>query len=213
MGALYSQKETSPETDIVRPRSYMKAVTRLLALLSGSLAKQHIYLWLPQRTLRWEFNWKKKEILASESSVEQSPKNCVSSVVLHAFSKRLSSPGAWHSRLWTALLISQRPIPGPPVHSGRKWMCVPVSARRAWPLLCLWGTKADCSLVSGLPHHCLQGPKDFSKVGLLRTDEFFLLLQLPTFPLFSFFPVKPPSWWPTATLSEVVKVNLDPYIN
>lgn len=45
MGVLYLQKETLLETGIVRPRSYMKAVTRLLAWLSDSLAKLHTYLW------------------------------------------------------------------------------------------------------------------------------------------------------------------------
>lgn len=167
----------------------MKAVTRLLAWLSDSLAKLHTYLWWPRRTSRWEVNWKKWDsnlqiALASESSSERSPKPCVSSLVLYAFSERLSSPGAGHSWMWIALFISQRPLPGSPVHCGGKWLCVPLSARWTWPLLCLRGTKADCSLVSGVPHHCLQGPKDFSKVGLLGTDEFFLLLQLPAFPLF-----------------------------
>lgn len=189
MGALYLQKEISLETGTVRPRSYMKAVTQLLALLSDSLARLHICSWWPQRTSRWEVNRKTwgsdfQIALASEASLEQSPKPCVSSVVLYAFSERLSSPGAGHSRLWIALFISQRPLPGSPVHCGREWMRVPLSARRTWPLLCLRGTKADCSLVSGVPHHCLQGPKDISKVGLLRIDEFFSLLQLPAFPLF-----------------------------
>lgn len=192
MEALYLLKETSLEIGIVRPRSCMKAIIRLLALLFDSLAKQHICLWWPPRTSRWEASRKKCDSdlqiqLASEASSERYPNPRVSSVVLYAFSERLSSPGAGHSRLWIALSISQWPLPGSPVHCGRKWMCVPLSTRRTWPLLCLRGTKADCSLVSGVPHHCLQGPKDFPKVGLLETDEFFLLMQLHAFSLFPSF--------------------------
>lgn len=215
MGALYLLKETLLEIGTVRARSYMKAVTLLLALLFDSLAKQHIYLWWPQRTSRWEASWKKSDsdlqiLLASESSSDRSPNPWVSSVVLYAFSERLSSPGAGHSRLWIALFIYQWPLPGSPVHCGRKWMCVPLPARRTWPLLCLRGTKADCSLVSGIPHHCLQGAKDFPKVGCLETDEFFSLMQLHAFS---------PSLWSFApggqivTLSDVVAIHPDPYID
>lgn len=206
MGVLSLLKETSLEIGIVRPRSYMKAVIQLLALLFDSLAKQHIYLWWPQRTSRWEASWKKRDSdlqiqLASESSSEQSPNTRVSSVVLYAFSERLSSPGAGHSRLWIALFISQWPLPGSPVHCGRKWMCVPLSTRRTWPLLCLRGTKADRPLVSGVPHHCLQGPKDFPKVGLLETAHAASCF-------FSFFPVKLCSWEQVVSLSDIVEVDL-----
>lgn len=211
MGALYLLKETSLEIGIVRPRSCMRAVIQLLALLFDSLAKQHIYLWWPQRTSRWEANWRKCDSdlqiqLASESSSEQSPNPRVSSVVLYAFSERLSSPGTGHSWLWIALFISQWPLPGSPVHCGRKWMCVPLSTRRTWPMLCLRGTKADCPLVSGVPHHCLQGPKDFPKVGLFEIDEFFFLIHLHAL-LWSF------ALWSGLRLSDIVEVDPDPCID
>lgn len=67
MGVLYLLKETSLEIGIVRPRSYMKAVTPLPALLFDSLAKQHIYLWWPQRTSRWEASWKNVTLICKFS--------------------------------------------------------------------------------------------------------------------------------------------------
>ena len=218
MGVLFSQRETSLETGTVRPRSYTKAVIRLLASLSDSPAKQRISLWWPRRTSRWDVIWQNMRLWLA---------NCVGfGVWFGAVPKTLRFLRSltcfrWKTILtwsWTLTVVdcAVHLSVTPPRISSSLWQetnaCTFINQTNVAPAL---PSRDKSWLFTGIGGTLSLSPRTERLLQSRAPRNRWVLFAVAAsrFPSFSFFPVKLCSLGPIATLSEVVKIHPDPYID